>query len=531
MTAVTLPPPGRVLTTLAARQVRRGAIVVAAISAGMSALVVATYRSDALDPAALAVLARNPAIRTLFGEPVALADPGGFTVWRTGTVVTVLIGVWALLAATRITRGEEDTGRWNVLLSGRAPLAEAVGRHLGVLSVAPVLAGAAIAAAMIAAGAGPAGAVLHGAGVAAIGVVFVGVGGVAAQVFPSRSAASGAAAAVLVAGLLARMVGDGVAALSWLRWLSPFGLAALTRPYEANRGLPLSVLALAGVALPALAVWLAARRDVGSGILAPATGRAARRALLGSVTTFAVRRTLRPLLGWSATVGAYFLLIGLIARSMMDFLNDDPRFAQLAAEAGFVELGSVEGYAASLFALLAVPAGVFVAVRLASAVADEGNGRLAVLLASPVTRFRLLAAEGAAAIGGAVVLITVAGVATWAGAAVVRAELGLGASLAGTWNVLPIVLLCLGASVLALGWAPRAVATVGVLPAVGGFLWQVIADSVEAPAWVGGLSPFAHLAPVPAVAPDWPAAEVMITIAAVCVVVGALRYRRRDLLS
>ncbi|MEK8110427.1 hypothetical protein NKG94_51120 [Micromonospora sp. M12] len=40
----------------------------------------------------MAALARNPAIRTLFGEPVALDQPGGFTVWRTGTVLAVLLG-------------------------------------------------------------------------------------------------------------------------------------------------------------------------------------------------------------------------------------------------------------------------------------------------------------------------------------------------------------------------------------------------------------------------------------------------------
>ncbi len=87
----------------------------------MAALVVAMYHSQALDPAALVALARNPAIRTLFGEPVALDDPGGFTVWRTGAVLTVLLAVWSSLAATRITRGEEDTGRWHLLLSGRTP--------------------------------------------------------------------------------------------------------------------------------------------------------------------------------------------------------------------------------------------------------------------------------------------------------------------------------------------------------------------------------------------------------------------------
>jgi ABC-2 type transport system permease protein len=521
--------PGRVLTALAARQVRRGALVVTAISAGMSALVVATYRSEALDPAALVALAGNPAIRTLFGEPIALDDPGGFTVWRTATVLAVLIGVWAMLAATRITRGEEDSGRWGVLLAGRMTLAEAVRRHLDVLATVPMIAGAAVAAAMIAAGAGVSGAALHGVGLAAVGFFFVAVGGVAAQLFPSRSAANGAAAAVLVVGLLVRMVGDGVTALSWLRWLSPFGLLALTRPYDTDRGMPLVLLAFAAAALLAATGRLAASRDVGGAILTPTTGRPARRVLLGSVQGFAIRRTLRPLAGWSAGIGAYFLLIGLIARSMTTFLADNPQFATMAAQAGFPELGTVEGYAATLFTLLAVPVGVFVAVRIATVAADETGRRLALLLAAPVTRVRLLAAESAVAVGAAIVLTTVAGMATWAGTAAVDADLGLGAALAGAYNVLPIVLLCLGAAALALGWAPRLVAAIGALPAVGGFLWQVIADSVNAPAWVVQLSPFAHLAAVPTTSPAWGAAVALAGLAAVATIVGAVGFRRRDL--
>lgn len=521
--------PALVLTTLAAGQIWRGALVVTAVSAGMSALVVATFRGEVLDPTALQALARNPAIRTLFGEPVALADPGGFTVWRTGTVVAVLIGVWSMLAATRITRGEEDTGRWSMLLSGRLTLTDAVRRHLYVVAVVPLIVGAAVATAMIAAGAGTTGALLHGTGIAAVGIFFVGVGGAAAQLFPSRSAANGAAAAVLVVGLLVRMVGDGVDALTWLRWLSPFGLLALTRPYDMNSGTPLLLLGFAAVVLLVVGVRLTARRDVGAAILVPSTGRPARTRLLGSVAAFAVRRTLRPLAGWSLGVGAYFLLIGMIARSMTGFLTGNPQFAAMAAQAGFGELGTVEGYAATLFTLLAVPVGVFVAVRFATVAADETSRRLALLYAAPVTRIRALGAEVAAAAGAAFLLTTVAGVATWAGAAAVHAGLGLGAALAGAYNVLPIVVLCLGAAVLALGWAPRTVGVVGVLPAAGGFLWQVIADSMHAPAWVGDLSPFAHLARVPATTPDWPAAAVMAAIAALAVVVGAAGYRRRDL--
>jgi ABC-2 type transport system permease protein len=96
---------GRAVTWLAVRQIRRGGVNVIVLLAGMSAMVAATYAStvgDTLDAKALAALAENPAIRTLFGEPVALDDPGGFTAWRTGTVLAVLAGVWGLLVATRI---------------------------------------------------------------------------------------------------------------------------------------------------------------------------------------------------------------------------------------------------------------------------------------------------------------------------------------------------------------------------------------------------------------------------------------------
>jgi hypothetical protein len=56
-------------------------------------------------------------------------------------------------------------------------------------------------------------------------------------------------------------------------------------------------------------------------------------------------------------VAAYYLLIGLIARSMTEFLTDNPQFRHDGGPGGLPELGTVEGYAATLFALLAVPGG------------------------------------------------------------------------------------------------------------------------------------------------------------------------------
>jgi ABC-2 type transport system permease protein len=526
------PRPGRALTGLAVRLVRRGGLIVIGVSAGMSALVAATYRDVMADSAAagaLDALAGNPAIRTLFGEPVALGDPGGFTVWRTGTVVTVLLGVWAILAVTRVTRGEEDAGRWDLLLAGRVPLRAVVARHLVVVAVVCAAAGLAVGAALVATGTNPGGAAVHAAGVTLAALFFTGTAAVAAQVFPARSTATGAAVAVLGLSLIARMVGDGVGALAWLRWLSPFGLLELSRPYAQNRWAPLALVAAGAVVVHAAALVAAGRRDVRGGLVAPAAGRPPRTGLLGSVTGFAVRRMLRPLAGWSAGIGAYFLLIGLIADSMTGFLADNPVFADAAGQAGFAGLASVEGYAATLFALLAVPVGVFAADRMNAFAAAETDRRLTLLAAQPVGRVRLIGAEVAAAAAGTVALTTVAGLATWAGTAVTGGGLGLPAALAGVWNTLPVALLCLGAATLAIGWLPRLVGAIGALPAVGGFLLQVTAESAGAPGWVIGLSPFAHLAAVPLEKPQWTATAAMIAVAAALTTAGAAGYRHRDL--
>ncbi|MEU8233481.1 hypothetical protein AB0C12_28200 [Actinoplanes sp. NPDC048967] len=523
--------PGRAVTGLAMRQVRRGAGLVIAVTAGMSALVAATYRSTMGSGSrveALAALAGNPAIRTLFGEPAALDDPGGFTVWRTGTVVAVLVGTWGLLAATRVTRGEEDSGRWDLLLAGRLPMRAVVGRQLVVLAIVMVSTGVAVTVAMVAAGTGLTGAVLHGAGLALLGLFFVGAGVACAQIFASRAAASGAAVALLGLGMVLRMAGDGIGVLAWLRWLSPFGLLELTRPYDTGRWMPLVVLAAAAAAALAGGWAAATGRDLRGGWLSPGTGRAPRMTLLGSVQGFAVRRTLGPVAGWAAGIGAYFLIVGLVAVSLTGFLTDNPEFADLAARAGFGGLGSVEGYAATLFALLAMPVGGFVTTRITTVATDERDRRFALLLAGPVTRWRAGGAEVTAAAGGAVLLTVVAGLATWAGTGLAGAHLRISAALGGAVNVLPVALLSLGAAVIALGVVPRAAGWIGGVPTVGGFLLLVTADSTGAPEWVGALSPFAHLAPVPAEGVSWTGTAVMAILAAVLCAAGLAAFARRD---
>jgi ABC-2 type transport system permease protein len=370
---------------------------------------------------------------------------------------------------------------------------------------------------------------VYATGIALVGLLFAGVGAAAGQLLGERRVATGLAVGLLLAGLLARMVADGIEALAWGAWLTPFGLLSLSAPYAGDRWAPLAVLAGMAAAVAAVAWVLAGRRDVGSGLVTGRDGRRPRLRLLSGTWGFAVRRTRPALLGWSLAVSAFFLLIGLLAVSLTEFLEANPRFAELAAAAGFADLATVQGYVASLLLLLPVPVGLFATVRVAEQAQDEAAGRVPLLLSRPVGRVHWAGAHAAVIAAACLLMCMLTGSVAWAGTRIVGAGLDYGEAVAGALNVVVVALLSLGAAVLALGWAPRAVTPVGALPVVGGFVVWVVADTLDWPTWVSRLSPFTHLAPVPAAGPDWVAQAVMLALAALLLAVGLVGFGRRDL--
>ncbi|WP_280398488.1 polyketide antibiotic transporter [Nocardia carnea] len=536
MTTATAAPGlsgvGRTLTWLTVRGLRRGALIVAATATGITALVAAQFQATfagTLDTDAMRALAENPAVRVLFGPARALDDPGGFTVWRTGTPVLVLCGVWALLAATRITRGEEDAGRYDLLMGTRARLVDPIVRGAAVLALAAALVAVGVGAALLLTGTDPAGALVHAAGVFATTTVFAALGLLAAQLLPSRGAATGTATAILGIFLMLRMLADGVPAFAWTAWLTPFGLTNRAAAYVDNRPAPLFVILAMAALLTAVALAAARHRDLGGAVLTLSGSRPARTRLLKSVPAFALRRAVAPTAGWAVGIAAYFLLIGAVLAAILDFLGENPRFADLAATAGFGGLNTPEGFAAAMFALLAIPTGLYAATRISTMAADEKNGRWTVLHSLAISRSRLAGAETVVTGAGIAVLLATAAIAMWLGALLTGAPLDLLDALAGAFNAAPVALLSLGAALLAMGWYPAAVGAVGAVPVAGGFLLDVLVQSVGAPGWLREISPFAHLAAVPDTPPDWAATAVITAIGLVLIGAGLYGYTRRDL--
>ena len=203
--------------------------------------------------------------------------------WRLGSFLLAAVGVWAVLAATRVLRGEEETGRWDLVLA--APLHAAwltARRRAAVLSGGAAVIGLAVGVGFAATGQPVGDSSVFAIGVALFGVGFVAVGALTSQVFTERRRAASIAGTVLGATYLLRMIADASADAQWLRWFTPFGWVEMLQPFAAVDLRPIVPL----VMLPALLVPIvlsgSEARDVGDGLVTSPGSADARTRLLGS---------------------------------------------------------------------------------------------------------------------------------------------------------------------------------------------------------------------------------------------------------
>ena len=127
---------------LAVRRVLRPAALwgaVFAVYVGATAIgYAAAYPTLAQRQALAQTFGANPGLSALIGQMHDLESVAGFTAWRSVGVLTVVGGIWGLLTATRLLRGDEEAGRWEILLAGRttrrhATLQVLAGLGLGLL--------------------------------------------------------------------------------------------------------------------------------------------------------------------------------------------------------------------------------------------------------------------------------------------------------------------------------------------------------------------------------------------------------------
>ena len=525
------------LTALTARRaVRSGVIwgyVFGATIASSAISYTKLYRTVADRAALAAAFGSNNATSALFGPAPHLETVGGFTVFKSSMTLLIAGAVWGLLTSTRLLRGEEDNGRWELLLAGPTTRPKAASQALAGLGAGVFALWSVTAAITVVVGLNGAvhttfgGALYCALAMVAAAAMFLAVGAVTSQLAATRRQAASYAATVLGVAYGLRLVADAGVGLHWLIWVSPLGWAETLQPLTTPQPLGFVPIAAFTGVLALMAVQLAGRRDVGASIWPDRVRSEPQVRLLASPVGLALRMLRPAVVGWLVAIGLSGLLYGLIARSAGTTIAGSS-VEQVLSKLGAPGTG-VTALLGVCFLILTVLVGFVAAGQITATRSEEADGRLDHIVVRPVLRERWLAGRLLLATFAVVAAGVVAGLGCWLGAASQHAGVSLPTLLGAGLNVVPPAIAIGGVGVLAFGLRPRATTAV----TYGVLAWSVLVVVVggigAANHWILDTSVFHHMTAAPDVSPDWAANGVMVGVGIATATVGLLAFRRRDL--
>jgi ABC-2 type transport system permease protein len=534
-------PVGRSPGTVVLRHTARRAVRSAALwGCVFGAFVASTawsysslYRTSAQRQALASAFGANRATIALFGPAPMLQTSAGFTVLKTFLTLTVVGAVWGLLTGTRLLRGEEDTGRWDLYLAGATTRGRATAQAVVGLVAGVAVLWAVTAAVVVVAGRSgriaiaPGAALFFATALVSGALLFVAIGALTSQLGATRRRAAGYAGAVLGASYALRMVADSGTGLHGLIWLTPLGWVENLQPLTSPRPWPLVPIVACTVVLGLAAVQLAAHRDAGSSTI-PAHDRSEPRLrLLGGAAGLTVRLTRPTVVAWAVAIGASGLLFGFVVHTAAGSISDSS-LRDVLARLGAA--GSADAsFLGACFLVVAVLLGFVAAGLVAAARTEELEGRLDPLMARSVSRATWLGARLVVAAAALVACALVGGVATLVGALGGGAAVDAGAVMGAALNTVPPAICILGLGALAYGVAPRS-ATLVVYALV---TWSVLVDVVGGVGalnhWVADTSVFHQMAAAPAAPADVTAIAVLLLVGVAGSLAGCAGLARRDL--
>ncbi len=485
-------------------------------------------------------------------DAVAVDTIGGYATFKIGIFI-FLIAIWPLLAGSRMLRGEEDRGSMDVLLSLPRPRLNVALEKLAAMWTALLAMGVLIGLLAFAGGAklggdfGLGGGLLFGLNLALICAVFGSLALLISQFTHERGPAAGWTAGLLLVFIVLDMVHRVVPHSEWISRLSPIYYYNLSKPlvpsYGTNFGAMAVELALAAV-LGAVAVWLFVRRDIGGTVPLPRwvrlPERQANRALpvgdwsLRSVYARSMAMIAMPTFWWTLGIAGFagwmVFVVQLMESKLSTLLSGSPAFTALIKNLGGGDAGVNAGFLSAMFFFLPLALMAFAVTQVNGWSADEGDGRLELVLAAPQSRVSVLLGRFAALATATVAIAVITTLGCFAAAAAAGLNLDGGNLAAATLGMIPFGLLIAAIGYLASGWL-RTAADTGLLSFVlaAWFFISFIGPELKLPDATLRLSAFYYYG-TPLLHGLQPASVLgVLAVAAVALVLGTMRFANKDI--
>lgn len=511
---------------------RRGWLAIGAWSVALTLLyysqavgVDGLYETQAEFDAAAAAMEHNAAFIAMAGPARALNTIGGQVTWQSTAFGAILIGLMVMFMLGRHTRVEEETGREELLRA--APIGPFATLTAGVLVclIASAVAGVLTALSLISYPLAAADSWGLGIGLMLCGWFFTAVAALAAQLTSSPRGMYGVTGIVIGVSYVLRALGDvGDSALSWL---SPIGWYQGMHAFSGLRWWPALLLAGGFVVCLAAAYAVCTRRDYGGGVFAARPGPASASPALTTWPGLAWRLQRPAVIGWALGMLFGGFAYGSMGSDVGDLLGEGAAADVFAAADGSL----LDGFYASAVLILAMCCCGFAISSALRPRNEEDGRRIESLLATGQRRSVWLLGHVAITVAGTVLLLVLASIGLGLGYAWSTDQLGdagvvFGYVPAALPYAVPVLLLSAVARLLH-GVAPR-LASLAWLGLVIALVAMIFGPLLNLPDWFVDLSPFSHLALMPAEDFRWRPVAVLGGIALALSVLGQLAFSRRD---
>ncbi|HEY8998711.1 MAG TPA: hypothetical protein VIM53_00115 [Candidatus Saccharimonadales bacterium] len=477
-------------------------------------------------------LGNNVGIEALLGVAHRIETVPGYAAWNMLCILSAGAAIWALLLATKHFRGEEETGRTELLLAGQTTSAHAALSTLGGLGVAWALLFAVTSLGMIGVGHAhgvgfsPRQSVFMALAVTSSAAVFMAVGAFTSQLVPVRSRASSIGAVIFGAFYLLRILADTTSA-HWLLNVTPFGWVERLQPLYDSRVVWLVPIFALTLALSAATLWLAKNRDLGDSLLADRDTAQSHTKLLNSTLGATFRLTRGTIFGWLISVVATASFYGFLTKSATQaFSGGNTRHLLSSITHTSVIAGEFLGL---IFMLQMVMLMSYAVATASAARKDEAQGYLDNLLVRSVSRARWFSARVALMLGTLVIAALLIAFITWVAVASQHIGISFHDIFMAGLNTLPPAVLVLGLTLLAFGRLPRLTSLAGYAVIGWSFLMLMLGSGLKLNHWVLDTSVLQHVTLAPATAPNWHTNFMLIGIAVVAGLLGLWRFTSRDL--
>lgn len=499
---------------------------------------------------------------SFFGETVEANTPGGYITFKIMGTVPVVLGIWAVLAGSRMTRGEEESGALDILLSTpqsrlRLVLQKvlAMAAATGLISVIAgllILGGMAMAKSSVPneVSVDPVAALAAGFNGGVTAFLFGMLALLLAQ-FMGRGAAAGWAGGLMAFFFVLEGTGRSVNGASGVRPFTPLYYYDKSYPLIPDRGMDWGAFAvLVGlcIVLVAVAVPLFLRRDVGRSVLADATfGRGVVRTTrpagqvlaresgdiwVRGVGIQAFRRQGAAIVWWVVALVIFAGFLVNVAKTfesqIKQLLGTNPGYEKLFSGA---DLSTNGGFLSAIVfsyvpLLLPIFSG-FLAYRWAT---DLDQGRLELVLSTPQPRWRVVLER----YGMVLVATVIATLGVWLAIVVSAQASGLaveqGRVAEAAFGILPLALIT-ASVVFALAelLSPVAVISIMTVFLAASFLADLLRTVFNLPNWAVNLSMYRQYGSPVLNGLNWGSFVGMLAVAALLLAFGGWRFANADL--